>query len=180
MNALHLYSSVVPSRRGRPWAHRPGNIAHNRANATLNEKYHFIACQSMNSVHEDGNWSFQVEKSRGGQPSSLHKKINPNTIKGQEIETKRAPGGPRNSNSFVLGLSSAWEGSFLVAIMGTKGVWWREDVSRRVQGRLGSVWNSLGCRNGRSMWRRRISPTVTPQHPHLEGVGSDLRNGESH
>jgi hypothetical protein len=40
----------------------------------------------------------------GGHPFSLQRKINAKTMRGQHSETKRAPGGPRNSYSVVLGL----------------------------------------------------------------------------
>jgi hypothetical protein len=78
-----------------------------------------MAFQSIYSLKEVGNWNFQVDMSRGGHPFSLQRKIKAKTMRGQATETRNAPGGPRNSYSVVLGLSSDWEGlDFLEVIVG--------------------------------------------------------------
>jgi hypothetical protein len=81
-------------------------MIHNNAKAMLNERYHVIAFQSMKSFNEAGRNVFQVEGSRGGQPFSLQRKIKVKTRMGHRREMSRAPGGPRNSNSLVLGFNS--------------------------------------------------------------------------
>src|SRR2546430_16158337 len=65
-----------------------------------------MACQSTYSAKEVGNCSFHLAMSRGGQPSSLHKKIRVKTSSGHTTDTSNAPGGPRNSYSVVFRFSS--------------------------------------------------------------------------
>ena len=48
--------------------------------------------------------------SRGGQPFSLQRKIKAKAVKGQLRDTNKAPGGPRNSYSVVLGFNVDCEG----------------------------------------------------------------------
>src|ERR1700732_443188 len=92
-----------------------------------------MAFQSIYSLKEVGNWSFQVDMSRGGHPFSLQRKINAKTMRGQATETRNAPGGPRNSYSVVLGLSWDWEGlDFLEVIVGGMSVM----VTRRFESKV--------------------------------------------
>jgi hypothetical protein len=48
--------------------------------------------------------------SRGGQPLSLQRKTKAKTRRGQLKDTKKAPGGPKNSYSVVLGFNVDCEG----------------------------------------------------------------------
>jgi len=49
----------------------------------------------------------------GGQPASLQRNIKAKTRRGHPRETRRAPGGPRNSYSVVFGLRVDWEGDLV-------------------------------------------------------------------